>query len=203
MSDEGFFRRWSRLKSTRGADEAPAEAPRAPPPAPVAAPGPAALRKDEAESAPRAPLPTLEDAARLTPDADFSAFVARDVDKSVQRLALKRLFADPHFNTIDGLDMYMSDYNKASPLPPGMLASLKHAPGVLDRLLGDREEDREAAGAAHGAGQVSAQVSGQVSGQEAQPSDAPGQEPLPAHEAGLAHEQEHEQRQPSTQQGNA
>ena len=133
MSDEGFFRRWSRLKATGEPPEVQVAQP-APPAPVVVAPPPA-----EAE-APARPLPTLEDAASLTPDADFSAFVARDVDKSVQRLALKKLFADPHFNVVDGLDMYMSDYNKASPLAPAMLASLQHAPGLLAQLLGDRQE---------------------------------------------------------------
>ena len=134
MSDEGFLRRWARLKST-GGDTAPVEPPRAPA-APAAAPAPAAARPE----ADARPLPTLDDVARLTPDADFSAFVAQGVDKSVQRLALKKLFSDPHFNTIDGLDIYMSDYNQASPLSPAMLASLKHAPGVLSRLFGDEQE---------------------------------------------------------------
>lgn len=143
MSDEGFFRRWARLKST-GGDAAPAQAASAPA-APVPASAPAASSTQETEAPPRAPLPTLEDAARLTPDADFSAFVARDVDQSVRRLALKKLFADPHFNTIDGLDIYMNDYNKAAPLTPAMLASLKHAQGLVTRLLDDRQQEAEAA----------------------------------------------------------
>lgn len=137
MSDEGFFRRWARLKST-GGDAAPVEPPR-PPAAPAPAPVPVTARRE----AKAGPLPTLEDVARLTPDADFSAFVAQGVDKSVQRLALKKLFSDPHFNMIDGLDMYMSDYNQASPLSPAMLASLKHAPGVLSRLFGDEQESEQ------------------------------------------------------------
>ena len=76
-------------------------------------------------------MPTLEDAARLTPDADFSSFVAKDVDKSVQRLALKKLFADPHFHVMDGLDMYMDDYNVPSPVSAAMLAALDHARSAL------------------------------------------------------------------------
>lgn len=143
MSEESFFRRWARLKST-GGDAAPAQEARAPA-APVPVSAPAASSTQETEAPPPAPLPTLEDAARLTPDADFSAFVARDVDQSVRRLALKKLFADPHFNTIDGLDIYMNDYNKAAPLTPAMLASLKHAQGLVARLLDDRQREAEAA----------------------------------------------------------
>ena len=131
MAGEGFLRRWSRLKA---APEPPQEA--APPPDPVAA-LPAAV--DEPERT----LPTLDDVARLTPESDYSAFVARGVDKAVQRMALKKLFADPNFAVMDGLDIYIDDYNKAAPLTDAMLASLKHAPGVLDRLLGEDEGEQD------------------------------------------------------------
>ena len=130
MAEEGFLRRWARLKSApEPVHEAPAaESPPAVPPAPPAHEDP--------------PLPTLDDVARLTPESDYSAFVAKGVDKAVQRMALKKLFADPNFAVMDGLDIYISDYNKAAPLSDAMLASLKHAPGVLRRLLGDDQQDR-------------------------------------------------------------
>jgi hypothetical protein len=128
MAGEGFLRRWSRLKAAPEAQQevAPAPLPAAAPPSPV--------QEDE-----RA-LPTLDDVARLTPESDYSAFVVRGVDKAVQRMALKKLFADPNFAVMDGLDIYIADYNKAAPLTDAMLASLKHAPGVLDRLLGEDED---------------------------------------------------------------
>jgi len=126
MPEEGFLKRWSRMKATGGEAEAPVRpASAAPVPAPVTAPVRAEVAPQEK------PLPTIEDAARLTPDADFSSFVARDVDKSVQRLALKKLFADPHFHVMDGLDMYMDDYNKPSPVSAAMLAALDHARSAL------------------------------------------------------------------------
>ena len=143
MSDEGFFRRWARLKSSSPVEEEPAVAPRPVQDVAVASPVPApATRDGQADAAPRV-LPTLEDAEQLTPEADFSAFVAKGVDKSVHRLALKKLFADPHFKVMDGLDIYMSDYNKASPLTPAMLASLQHAQGLVARLLDDQRKDAE------------------------------------------------------------
>lgn len=126
MAEEGFLHRWSRLKSTHEAVDEPT---------PVAAP-PATVEEDER------PLPTLDDVALLTPESDYSAFVAKGVDKAVQRMALKKLFADPNFAVMDGLDIYIADYNKAAPLTDAMLAALKHAPGVLDRLLAkDEDED--------------------------------------------------------------
>jgi len=185
MSEEGFFKRWARLKSS-GGDAAPEPLtgpPRSPAP-PVPASARAAGPAPESEAAAHAPLPTLEDAARLTPDADFSAFVAQGVDQSVRRLALKKLFADPHFNAIDGLDIYMNDYNKAAPLTPAMLASLKHAQGLVTRLLDDRQKEAEAEAAA-------AQAQEQASAQE----PVPGAVPEAVHE--------HLQAPPSSRQGNA
>ncbi|MCA1855291.1 DUF3306 domain-containing protein [Massilia oculi] len=158
MPDEGFLRRWARLKSGGGEQEsaAPDRAPNAPsrgaaiarPPAAAAEAGTLRAPAGGADTAQeQRPLPTLEDAACLTPEADFSAFVARGVDKSVQRLALKKLFTDPHFNLVDGLDLYMHDYNQAAPLAPEVLASLKHAPDVLSRLFGEQAADGGAAAA--------------------------------------------------------
>ena len=144
MPEEGFLRRWARLKAQP--EPAPVDAPQpqvtAVPPAlqpvqqPPAAPAGATER----------PAPTLEDVARLTPESDYAAFVAGGVDPAVRRLALKKLFADPNFAVMDGLDIYISDYTKASPLTDAMLASLKHAPNVLDRLFGKNDEPDEAAG---------------------------------------------------------
>jgi hypothetical protein len=136
MPEEGFLRRWARVKATGG--EAVAEAPRPVVPAAPAAPAaPPAVIEPARQAAPAGepvpPAPTLEDAARLTPTSDFSAFVSQGVDKDVRRLALKKLFADPHFNVMDRLDMYMDDYNKPDPVSATMLAALQHARGVLRR----------------------------------------------------------------------
>jgi hypothetical protein len=43
------------------------------------------------------------------------------------------LFTDPHFNVMDGLDIYIDDYNKADPLPVGDLARMASAQAL--RLL--------------------------------------------------------------------
>lgn len=158
MSNEGFLRRWSRLKSQGGdagaRDEAPAGAsmqfadsevldlpPRAQaePHPPVAPPPPAVEARAQ---------PTLDDVAALGPDSDFSAFVGKSVDKAVQRLAMKKLFSDPHFNIMDGLDVYIGDYNKPDPIPAAMMASLNHAKSVFARMLDDKQGDAPAADAA-------------------------------------------------------
>jgi len=58
----------------------------------------------------------------LTRDSDFSRFVAPGVDGQVKNAALKKLFGDPRFNVMDGLDTYIDDYSKPDPLP---LASIR------------------------------------------------------------------------------
>ena len=129
MPEEGFLRRWARVKAS--APETVVDAPR-PPAVPVTAPAPPQVRADGPD-APRPPAPTLVDAEGLTAESDFSAFVSPNVGQDVRRLALKKLFADPHFNVLDRLDMYMDDYNKPDPVSATMLAALDHARGVLRR----------------------------------------------------------------------
>ena len=149
MGNEGFFQRWARLKSDDSAQQLqPPPAP-ALPAAPAIAPGGPAPAPTGAAPA---RLPTLEDAALLTTGSDYSTFVARGVDKSVQRLAMKKLFSDPHFNVLDGLDIYMGDYNLASPVSAAMLATLQHADSffasaadVEAKALARLEAERQAA----------------------------------------------------------
>ncbi|WP_075792112.1 DUF3306 domain-containing protein [Massilia putida] len=124
MPDEGFLRRWARRKTEVQSGAAPRPAPAFD--APTAVPAPI-------EEAAPVPLPTMDDVAQLTSDSDFSAFVARGVDAAVRRTALKKLFADPHFNTMDRLDVYIDDYTKPSPVSEAMLASLEHAKHALRR----------------------------------------------------------------------
>jgi len=133
MPEEGFLRRWARVKAT-GAEAVAEVAQTAPAAAPaVEAMPPAVPRVTPAQGEPAQPAPTLIDAARLTSDSDFSAFVSPNVGQDVRRLALKKLFADPHFNVLDRLDMYMDDYNKPDPVSATMLAALDHARGTLRR----------------------------------------------------------------------
>jgi hypothetical protein len=66
-------------------------------------------------------LPPVES---LTPESDFAAFMQPKVDEGVKRQALKKLFADPRFNVMDGLDVYIDDYTKPDPIPPDVLERL-------------------------------------------------------------------------------
>lgn len=118
MDADSFFARWSRQKTQAVHRE---QMPTAV--APVAQPEP----QDQ-------PPLTLDDVAKLTPDSDFTPFVARGIDENVRRGAMKKLFADPHFNVMDGLDVYIGDYSKPDPIPAQMLAALIHAQALLDPL---------------------------------------------------------------------
>jgi hypothetical protein len=126
MPPEGFFQRWSRLKTDTAA---PVPAPDELPAQPLAEPaGTVPVAHDAADgSGPQARQLTIDDVARLDAEADYSPFVARGVDQSVRRSALKKMFSDPHVNTGDGLDLYMDDYNKPDPVPAAMLAALQHS----------------------------------------------------------------------------
>jgi hypothetical protein len=50
--------------------------------------------------------------------------VAPDVSGEVKNAALKKLFGNPHFNVMDGLDVYIDDYSKPDPLPASVARQL-------------------------------------------------------------------------------
>ena len=95
--------------------------------APLAAGAPRHAAEPGPPEAQQPPAPTMDDVAQLTRQSDFSRFVAGDVDRGVQQAALKKLFSDPHFNVMDGLDVYIDDYSRPDPLPAGMLRKMAQA----------------------------------------------------------------------------
>jgi hypothetical protein len=68
--------------------------------------------------------PSLEDVDKLTAESDFSTFMNKDVAGDVHQAAMKKLFSNPHFNVMDGLDIYIDDYSIEDPLPLGMLEKM-------------------------------------------------------------------------------
>jgi Protein of unknown function (DUF3306) len=126
---EGFLGRWSRRKQEAGRVESPGTPPTAAPQpdGPVAATVPAP-DPVPGEPGPAAQgLPTLEQAQALTPSSDFQPFMQRGVGTQVRNAAMKKLFSDPHFNVMDGLDVYIDDYSQPDPLPAGMLRRMASA----------------------------------------------------------------------------
>jgi hypothetical protein len=131
MSDH-FFSRWSRRKQ-EAAKGLPLQEPEPLEARTTTAPVQAVhVTTQVATEAPEPavsvePLPTLEDAQALTPASEFGAFMQQGVPAEVRNLAVKKLFADPHFNVMDGLDIYIGDYNTPDPLPAGMLQKMASA----------------------------------------------------------------------------
>ncbi|MBA3598437.1 MAG: DUF3306 domain-containing protein [Methylibium sp.] len=79
------------------------------------------------QAAPPPPAPTLEDVAALVPGDEISRFVAFGVDENVKRAAVKKLFTDPRYNIMDGLDVYIDDYGKPDPIPMAMLRKMNQS----------------------------------------------------------------------------
>lgn len=106
---EKFLSRWSRLKRATASD-LPDVAPPAVPAAAVAE------------------LPSLD---ALDFSSDFTGFLQPQVEESLKRAALKKLFHSGQFNQMDGLDVYIDDYNAFEPIPEEMLRRLEQARGLL------------------------------------------------------------------------
>ena len=150
---DGLLGRWSRRKLEAKAGKPlddvppPARATTAPSTPSVASPEtarPVAAAEPVAAPAPDAPadLPTLEQAQALTPESDFKPFVARGVTPEVRNAAMKKLFADPHFNVMDRMDVYIDDYNLSEPIPEAMLRQMASAQflGLFDEKKHDHPQ---------------------------------------------------------------
>ncbi|GGX16022.1 hypothetical protein GCM10007242_23240 [Pigmentiphaga litoralis] len=141
-----------------------------------AASRPAAVPSNSTSAAhPDAPaLPTLADVAKLTADSDYSVFMAKGVAPEVKNAAMKKLFSDPHYNIMDGLDIYIDDYSSPEIMPKSMLRKMASA-RVLN-LFTDEDEARavaedEAAAELAAADQAAAQVPAQAAAPEAAPAE--------------------------------
>jgi len=110
---EAFLSRWSRLKRVQEDVQ----------------------KKDET------PAPVLPPVDKLTPESDFAGFMHPKVKDELRRLALKKLFGDPHFRTPDPFEPYSLDLTVAESIPPDMLAGLNQARTVLFR---EEEEQKKA-----------------------------------------------------------
>ena len=100
---EAFLSRWSRMKR-----EEPVE------------------KKIE----PATPAPALPAVESMTPESDFAGFMHPKVKDELRRLALKKLFSDPHFNVPDPFEPFSGDWTGEA-LTPDLLAKLNQARTLL------------------------------------------------------------------------
>lgn len=112
---EPFLARWSRLKK-----ETP----------------------EPAEKKGETPAPVLPPVENLTPESDFSGFMHPKVEDALRRVALKKLFSDPHFNLPDPYEAYSGDWTVGEPIPEEMLAALNQAQRLL---FSEKKEPKEEA----------------------------------------------------------
>ena len=163
MAEDGFLQRWSKRKASLG-DRAPDAPPKsgvgqlpvAPPvdggvlkppnPAPTArADAPDKALPGDAHTA-ATPAPSLADTQALTPASDFRPFMGQGVAPEVKNAAMKKLFADPHFNVMDRMDIYIDDYSQPDPLPLAMLRQMNGAKFL--NLFEDEDQDKDKAAVA-------------------------------------------------------
>jgi hypothetical protein len=134
-SPAGFLSRWSRRKidvrEGRPLDE--------PKPAVAEVDHVSASLPTSAHPTAAASAPTLADTHQLTPESDFTGFMVRGVAPDVKNAAMKKLFADPHFNVMDRLDIYIDDYGIPDPLPLAMLRQMTSAKTL--NLFDDEPDD--------------------------------------------------------------
>ncbi|HEY6720376.1 MAG TPA: DUF3306 domain-containing protein [Burkholderiales bacterium] len=129
---EPFLSRWSRRKLQTDKESATAKPVAAPQSAPAAAP-----------AKPQPELPSIDSLQGLA--SEYQEFLRPEVDVKLRQAALKKLFHDPHFNIMDGLDTYIDDYSKPDPIPEEMLKSLKQANRLLfPEEAAERDKEIEA-----------------------------------------------------------
>ena len=117
---EAFLSRWSRLKQEPARQE----------PLP-----------EKTEAGPAPVLPPVEG---LTPDSDFAPFMHPKVADALRRVALKKLFADPHFNVPDLYEAYSGDWTGGDPISEELLKTLNQARTVLFREEEEQKKKDEA-----------------------------------------------------------
>jgi uncharacterized protein DUF3306 len=115
---EKFLSRWSRLKRENESK----------------------LPEKKQESASNeTPAPVLPPVEQLTPESDFTGFMHPKVEDALRRVALKKLFSDPHFNVPDPYEPFSGDWTGGEPISEEMLATLNQA----RTLLFNKEEKKD------------------------------------------------------------
>jgi hypothetical protein len=113
---ETFLGRWSRLKREDRSEDK--------------------KLPDQAETE----APQLPPADQLTAESDFTGFMHPKVEDALRRVALKKLFTDPHFNTPDPFEPFSGDWTVAEPISDELMKTLNQA---RTHLFGDEQKKEE------------------------------------------------------------
>ena len=105
-------------------------------PAPASLATKAVAQTNESTLLESTPLPSLES---LSFSSDYKPFMQAGVASESRNAALKKLFTDPSFNVMDGLDTYIADYSKPDPIPLEMLKGLIQSKTL--RLFEEEEKE--------------------------------------------------------------
>lgn len=196
MSEGGFFSRWAKRKAEVATETTGEALPSTESAAVEGSIAPSrhsgsgteqSVGKDRPADPPQpVPLPTIES---LTADSDFTPFMAKDVAPDMRNQAMKKLFTDPHYNVMDGLDIYIDDYGKPDPLPEGWLQLMNQSKTLrlfetaeeeAVRLGGDVAAPQKASIAASAQSEGTAGAHDVTDGVTTAPIEALPVEPLPA-----------------------
>lgn len=138
MSDN-FLSRWSKRKLEAREQEKQTETlldqPKQLPEQAVALQPADVAKADNSPSAdvPELPLPTEADLQAVEQGGDIKAFMVDKVSAELKNKAFKALFSRPEFNVMDGLDIYIDDYNKFTPLSQEDIGKMTLSKQLLSR----------------------------------------------------------------------
>ena len=101
---EDFLGRWSRLKREQAKE--------------------AEVARQPADAGKPPELPPVD---QLTSESEFSGFMHPQVKDALRRVALKKLFSDPHFNTPDPFEPFSGDWTVGETISDEMMGKLNQA----------------------------------------------------------------------------
>jgi len=146
--DQGFLKRWSRLKQEEAGAQPEAASPEVVPEEKVEAnalteTGAAAEADEEAPFDP-ADLPDIDS---LTKESDFTGFLKEGVPEKLRHMALQKLWrSDPALAVLDGLNDYDEDFSMVGKVAEKIVSGYKPGRGYADDEDETEEDGTETAG---------------------------------------------------------
>ncbi len=71
------------------------------------------------------PLPSMSDVDSLESHSSLAGFLAKGVEKSIKKAAMKKIFLSSDFNVLDGLTDYDQDFSSVGSLPAEVAQNLR------------------------------------------------------------------------------